>query len=76
MTATGHADADAVTAAPAPGDRVRSAAIHALPILNGTTLWGGLLGSPVSYGCVVLDTANAEALFNWADIGTPVEIHD
>jgi len=50
--------------------------IHALPILNGTTLWGGLLGSPVSYGCVVLDTANAEALFNWADIGTPVEIHD
>ncbi len=50
--------------------------IHALPILNGTTLWGGLLGSPVSYGCVVLDTANAEALFNWVDIGTPVEIHD
>ncbi|MEO8083673.1 MAG: LysM peptidoglycan-binding domain-containing protein, partial [Ardenticatenales bacterium] len=50
--------------------------IHALPIINGTTLWGGLLGSPVSYGCVVLETADAETLYNWADIGTPVEIHD
>jgi len=50
--------------------------IHALPVINGATLWGGMLGSPVSYGCVVLDTANAETLYNWADIGTPVDIHD
>lgn len=50
--------------------------IHALPVINGTTLWGGMLGSPVSYGCVVLDTADAETLYNWADIGTPVDIHD
>ncbi len=50
--------------------------IHALPVINGATLWGGMLGSPVSYGCVVLDTPNAETLYNWADLGTPVEIHD
>lgn len=50
--------------------------IHALPIINGTTLWGGLLGSPASYGCVVLETADAATLYDWADIGTPVEIHD
>jgi lipoprotein-anchoring transpeptidase ErfK/SrfK len=49
--------------------------IHALPILpNGATLWAGFLGTPISYGCVVLDTYDAQALYNWADIGTPVEI--
>ncbi|MFN8422950.1 MAG: L,D-transpeptidase [Anaerolineae bacterium] len=57
------------------GRRLESG-IHALPIINGTTLWGGLLGSPASYGCVVLETADAATLYNWADIGTPVEIHD
>lgn len=50
--------------------------IHALPILsNGRTLWAGLLGRKVSYGCVILDTANAKALYRWAEIGTPVTIH-
>jgi lipoprotein-anchoring transpeptidase ErfK/SrfK len=49
--------------------------IHALPILpNGATLWAGYLGTPISYGCVVLDTYDAELLYNWADIGTPVKI--
>ncbi len=49
--------------------------IHALPILpNGATLWAGYLGSPISYGCIVLDTYDAETLYNWADIGTPVKI--
>jgi lipoprotein-anchoring transpeptidase ErfK/SrfK len=49
--------------------------IHALPILpNGATLWGGYLGTPISYGCVVLDTYDAQTLYNWADIGTPVDI--
>ena len=49
--------------------------IHALPILsNGATLWAGYLGTPISYGCVVLDTYDAQMLYNWADIGTPVEI--
>jgi lipoprotein-anchoring transpeptidase ErfK/SrfK len=49
--------------------------IHALPILpNGATLWEGYLGRPVSYGCVVLSTYDAQTLYDWAEIGTPVEI--
>lgn len=49
--------------------------IHALPILpNGATLWQGYLGTPVSYGCVVLGTYEAQILYDWAEIGTPVEI--
>jgi lipoprotein-anchoring transpeptidase ErfK/SrfK len=49
--------------------------IHALPILsNGATLWAGFLGSPVSYGCVVLGTYEAQVLYDWSDMGTPVEI--
>jgi lipoprotein-anchoring transpeptidase ErfK/SrfK len=49
--------------------------IDALPILpNGATLWAGYLGTPISYGCVVLDTYDAQLLYDWADIGTPVEI--
>jgi lipoprotein-anchoring transpeptidase ErfK/SrfK len=49
--------------------------IHALPILsNGATLWAGYLGTPISFGCVVLDTYDAQVLYDWADIGTPVEI--
>ena len=49
--------------------------IHALPILpGGATLWEGYLGRPVSYGCVVLGTYEAQLLYDWAEIGTPVEI--
>jgi LysM repeat protein len=49
--------------------------IHALPILpNGQTLWAGYLGRPVSYGCIVLGTHEAQLLYNWAEIGTPVSI--
>jgi lipoprotein-anchoring transpeptidase ErfK/SrfK len=49
--------------------------IHALPILsNGSTLWAGYLGTPVSFGCVVLDSAEAQQLYDWAEIGTPVII--
>ena len=49
--------------------------IHALPILpNGATLWAGFLGRPVSYGCVVLGSYEAQLLYDWAELGTPVEI--
>lgn len=49
--------------------------IHALPILpSGATLWAGYLGRPISYGCVVLGSYEAKLLYDWADIGTPVEI--
>lgn len=49
--------------------------IHALPILpNGQRLWAGYLGTPISYGCVVLGEYESSLLYNWAEIGTPVEI--
>ena len=50
--------------------------IHALPInRSGQMLWAGYLGTPVSFGCVILSTENARTLYNWAEIGTPVWIH-
>jgi lipoprotein-anchoring transpeptidase ErfK/SrfK len=49
--------------------------IHALPIMqDGQTLWSGYLGTPVSYGCIVLGTQEANLLYDWAEIGTPVSI--
>ena len=49
--------------------------IHALPILaNGQRLWDGYLGTPVSYGCVILGVEDAQTLYDWADVGTPVII--
>jgi len=49
--------------------------IHALPILpNGATLWAGFLGTPISYGCVVLGSYEAQVLYDWAEVGVPVEI--
>jgi len=49
--------------------------IHALPILsNGQQLWAGYLGTPVSYGCIVLGTYEARLLYEWAEVGTPVVI--
>ena len=49
--------------------------IHALPVLpDGSVLWGDALGTPVSHGCVVLNPEDARSLYDWADIGTQVEI--
>jgi len=49
--------------------------IHALPILpNGAQLWSGFLGTPISYGCVVLGAYESGLLYDWAEIGTPVDI--
>jgi len=49
--------------------------IHALPILsNGQRLWAGYLGTPVSYGCIILGVEEARMLYEWAEIGTPVVI--
>jgi tetratricopeptide (TPR) repeat protein len=50
--------------------------IHALPIRpDGTVMWGGFLGQRASYGCVILSTEAAQLIYEWADIGTPVDIH-
>lgn len=48
---------------------------HALPIMpSGAILWDGYLGTPVSYGCVILSYADAATLFEWAEIGTEVVV--
>ena len=49
--------------------------IHALPIMaNGERLWEGYLGQPASFGCIILGVQEAELLYTWVDIGTPVSI--
>lgn len=39
--------------------------------LHGT-YWHENFGTPMSHGCVNLKTENAEWLYNWAEVGTPV----
>lgn len=43
--------------------------------LHGT-YWHRNFGQPMSRGCVNLSLVDAEWFFNWADIGTPVVIHN
>ncbi len=51
--------------------------IHALPTLsNGSRLWEGYLGRPVSYGCIVIGLDEAAALYGWAELGTLVVIQE
>lgn len=48
---------------------------HALPVLtNGRQIWGDQIGTPISYGCVVLLPDDMAALYHWAEVGTPVDI--
>jgi lipoprotein-anchoring transpeptidase ErfK/SrfK len=37
--------------------------------------WHANFGNPMSHGCVNLPTNEAEWLFNWADVGTLVNVH-
>jgi lipoprotein-anchoring transpeptidase ErfK/SrfK len=49
--------------------------IHSLPILwNGSRLWAGYLGTPISYGCIVLGVDESKMLYDWAEVGTAVVI--
>ncbi|MBE9507146.1 MAG: L,D-transpeptidase family protein [Chloroflexi bacterium] len=51
--------------------------IHGLPTLSsGALLWAGYLGSPISYGCIVIGLDEAAALYEWADLGTLVVIQE
>lgn len=50
--------------------------IHSLPILpNGSRLWDGYLGTPVSYGCIILGVTESKLLYDWAEVGIPVIIN-
>jgi tetratricopeptide (TPR) repeat protein len=50
--------------------------IHGPPIqrANGQKMWSGLLGYRISFGCVILSDENVKTLYDWAPLGTPVDI--
>jgi len=49
---------------------------HGIPwnASNGRRIWAGLVGSPATFGCVMLRDVAMKKLWNWADIGTEVVI--
>ena len=48
---------------------------HGFPTRGGSyLLWTNSLGTPVTYGCVLLSLENAETLYNWAEEGVIVEV--
>jgi LysM repeat protein len=50
--------------------------IHGLPwdAKTGVQIWSGNVGSPITFGCVMLDNVNAKTLYDMAWIGMPVII--
>ncbi len=50
--------------------------IHGLPwnAKTGVQVWTGYVGTPITYGCVMLDNVNAKMLYDMAYIGMPVII--
>ena len=50
--------------------------IHELPEwANGYKEGQNHLGTPVSHGCIRLGVGDAQAVYDWVDVGTPVVIH-
>lgn len=50
---------------------------HGFPTRDGyNLLWTNNLGAPVTYGCILISNENAQALYEWAEEGTVVEIRD
>jgi lipoprotein-anchoring transpeptidase ErfK/SrfK len=48
---------------------------HGLPTLSsGRRLWEGALGSPASYGCIILGLDEAETLYEWVELGVTVVV--
>ncbi len=48
---------------------------HGFPTRGGSQLlWTGNLGQPVTYGCILISSDNAQTLYNWAEEGVIVEI--
>jgi len=49
--------------------------IHGFPRRGGAqVIWENALGRPVTYGCILISTANARLLYDWAEDGVVVEI--
>jgi lipoprotein-anchoring transpeptidase ErfK/SrfK len=50
--------------------------IHELPEYpNGVKEGANMLGQAISHGCIRLGVGAAETVYNWAPVGTPVEVH-
>ncbi|MBE7530682.1 MAG: L,D-transpeptidase family protein [Chloroflexi bacterium] len=50
---------------------------HGFPNRDGyNLLWTNNLGAPVTYGCILISNENAQALYEWAEEGTVVEIRE
>ena len=48
---------------------------HGFPTRGGSTLlWMNDLGHPVTYGCILISSENAAALYEWAEAGVVVEV--
>ena len=48
---------------------------HGFPSRAGSQiLWINDLGHPITYGCILLSTENAKALYDWAQAGVVVDI--
>lgn len=48
---------------------------HGFPTRDGfNLLWTGDLGHPVTYGCILLSSENAQTLYDWAEEGVVVEV--
>lgn len=48
---------------------------HGFPTRDGfNLLWTGDLGHPVTYGCILLSSENAQTLYGWAEEGVVVEV--
>jgi len=50
--------------------------LHELPYINGYRESSRSLGRPLSHGCVRLPLGIAESVYHWAELGTPVVIHN
>jgi LysM repeat protein len=48
--------------------------IHGLPwdAQTGNQIWSGYLGTPITYGCIMVDNVNGKMLYDMAYIGMPV----
>lgn len=59
---------------PAPGLELMNG-FHGYPTRDGTNLlWTNSLGSPATYGCILIDNANIAQFYDWAEKGVVVEI--
>jgi len=59
---------------PVPGSDFMNG-FHGIPTRGGgQVVWENSVGTPVTFGCILLSDANSQRLYNWAEEGVVVEI--